>query len=201
MSEISRGVITSESDFRVKIDAVLEPHFYLYREVIEHEGRLRIDYILQCKKSNVFFGLEVKRPNLKGQKKRGRDWGAFMKQAANYAKKYWFIDNYLPFRVPIFTIPSISKYFIEVDIEKKVIIQDNSEYYPAKHKAEHSHSNVNSLIGTALGVGEVRGFKPYTSWNGVSKGPNFGFYFNNFEIWHSYRGLHQVNYQKLTQNL
>jgi hypothetical protein len=201
MSEISRDAVTSESDFRVKIDKAFEPYFYLYREVVEFQGRLRIDYILQCRKTHVFFGLEVKRPNLPNQKKRGRDWGAFMKQASNYATKYWFIENFLPFQVPVFTLPSISQYFIEVDLERKMLNHENWEYYPAKHKAEHSHSNVNSLIGTALGVGEVRKFPPYIDYRGVSKGPNFGLYFNNFEIWHSYRGLNEKNYARLTAKL
>jgi hypothetical protein len=197
MSEISRDAKTSESDFRVKMDAVLSRYFIIYPEVTQNNGRLRIDYILKCRKSGLLLGMEVKRPNLTNQQKKGRDWGLFLNQAVKYSKQIWNIPHHHPQRVPVFIYPPVSKYFIEVDLSRNVLNYESWEYYPAKHKAEHSHTNVNSLISTVTGVGELRTFPCENDYRGNNRGANFGFYFNNFEIWHSYRGMHKKNYNQM----
>jgi len=180
-----------EEKYRTEIDQVLNVYFNIDREVwsVEHK---RIDYVLQCKKSKALFGLEVKHTN----HMRGEKIGEYLLQASGYAKMNWktiFTAN--PVKIPIFITPAISNTVKQVLVESRTII-DGNEYYQVKHKTDHEHSNINSMIGSAFNIGEVRSFKIMTYNKPFSY---FAFMFNNKPIWRSCDDskVHNINYNYL----
>src|SRR5690606_35442683 len=68
----------------------LKPHFIIRRECWSNsKKKRRIDIILQIPDTDVFFGVEVKRPS----SKRGEEIGRFITQAINYSTLEWDISK------------------------------------------------------------------------------------------------------------
>lgn len=196
----------AEQMYRDEIDKVLTQYFEIDTEVCSLEHR-RIDYVLKCKKSGALFGLEVKHIN----HMRGEKMGQYLLQAADYARMYWktkFCAE--PVKMPIFISPAISNTVKQVIPESKIMLDRVGNYkdaysgfrehYMVRHESINEHSNINSLIGSAFNIGEIRSFKLMEY--DLPK-VYFAFIFNNKPIWGSCdkARLHQVNYNFLINKL
>jgi hypothetical protein len=185
-----------EQVYRKMIDEIFVLHFDIYREVRSQCNKGILDYVLRCKKSGAWFGLEVKKnPMFSNSVLRGINWGKYVKQAEIYTTLKWKKKHEeIPEKLMIFIAPPFSKYFKEVN-RKDYIIRNGKKYYSTKHDDEHEHTNSNSFIGQLSGIGEIRSFVGY-------KGEHvFKFIYKNKKIWDSRYGVHEINYSFYTNKL
>ncbi len=195
-NEIQEKKEKPEDRYRKRIDQLFEKHFIVYREVSSRCNTGRLDYVLQCRESGAWFGVEVKKNHqLDDVKLRGNDWGKFVKQANRYLGLNFQKEHpEIPQKLLIFIAPPISKYFREVDMKAEVKIK-GIPYYPLKHDQYHDHTNMNGFIGELSNVGEIRSFLDHR------KNHTFRFILKNKTIWGSRYGLHKVNYDFYTGKL
>lgn len=184
----------AEKDYREKIDPFLKKYFNIDTEVWSVDMTARIDYVLQCKESNILFGLEVKDKIIH----RGTQIGKYLKQAERYSKLE-FKSKFDTTQIPIFISPAISDIYKEVK-PKTIKMIGHSEYHEVFHKSDSKHSNINSLIG-CFNVGEIRSFEYVHSVYGLKW---FSFIFKNLEVWRSEnryenKKLNEYNYNKMMQ--
>jgi hypothetical protein len=184
-----------EEKYRVKLDKAFEPYFEIYREVRSNCGKGRLDYVLKCKESGAFFGIEVKKNQQKEDDRlRGNDWGKFLKQAEGYTKMSFNKKHpEIPNKILIFITPSLSTYFKEVDLNSKTEINGYTFFKP-KHEDHQLHSNVNSIVSCGFNVGEIKKL-------GKGKWQYFGFVFQNKRIWSSRYKLDFNNYEHYNSKL
>ena len=171
-----------------KTIAVLKKYFHVYLEVWSCDKTNRIDAVIQCRESGVYFGIEFKH----NDKKTGKDLGALILQVRRYNTTKFSKCNDI---IPIFIAPPIS---VEMFIcPEESIISEGHIYYRDRHSLEHEHHTVNGMLGS-LGMGEIRNIR-------YSRGNYFIFSYSNKVIWTSKKdyhtqkpkGLHQENYHKL----
>lgn len=193
----------TEKEFVDKIVIEFEKYFIVRRECWSKCRTKRIDLILQIPETDVYFGIEAKRPD----KKRGEAIAKFIQQASEYAKLEFDLQkNGLSFaKIPIFICPALSyNYFIlneysaEINIKSNLFqhYKDNSHllWHQDRHLKHHKHHTFNGLLG-GFGIGEVR----------RNFDRSFYFSLSNFTIfttekdWHTkeVKGLHTENYNKL----
>jgi hypothetical protein len=180
--------IKPEEEYRIKIDKHLERYFIIDREIKSVCNKYRIDYILQCKLSKCLLGVEVKSEN----RMRGNDFGKYLNQARNYSNCEWY-SRFGKVKVLIFITPAISNYFINVI---KMDYLHGKEIYYSQHERNHTHSNVNGLIGQICNIGEIRSFESHY-------GKYFAFIYRNKIIWSSsYKAkIHPENYNLYNDKL
>lgn len=182
-----------EEIYRNKINILLYKYFNVQEEAYSISGK-RIDYILQCKSSNAIFGLEVKSE----KHKRGIDIGKFLKQAEGYVSELWktkFLKE--PGKIIIFIAPAISASFVQLANPKEIPIKHNNyDYMSMFHPMLCDHSNVNSWIGEAHGIGEIRKHS--------YRDKEFTLTFMNKIIWESCKGigkLRKMHYDAYNEKL
>jgi hypothetical protein len=195
----------SEKEYSdTKVQPFFEKYFYIQREVRSVCKKGRLDYVLQCKKSSLFFGVELKR----NKKLRGWNLAKNVMQCQEYTKmEFQTVLNDYPVKMPIFIMPGISMQFIQVDFESKghavyKIQNQLNKYYRAQHDIESSHHNLNSFIGTAFGVGEVKKVSVVLMSkedyiNPIKEPAQVMFILNNKIIWSENEGVRYDNYYNL----
>lgn len=193
----------TEDEFVDKIVVAFEKHFIVKRECWSKCKTKRIDLILQIPNTEIFFGIEAKRPD----KKRGEKIAKFIQQASEYSKLEFDLEKngYKYAKIPVFICPALSyNYFIlnehsaELNVKSNLHqhYKDNSHllWHQDRHLIHHKHHTFNGLLG-GFGIGEVR----------KNFGNSFYFSFSNKIIystekdWHTkeVKGLHEENYSKL----
>lgn len=180
-----------EEKYRKIIDIQFIKYFDIDSEVWSECGTKRIDYVLHCKRSNVLFGIEVK----KSEHLRGVELGKYLLQAHNYSKiKFKTKFSNKPEKMLIFITPAISNVIKEIKPETLKII-DTREYYEAFHNSYAGVSNVNSMIGV-FNVGEIKS-RAYRD----PKYNYFYFIYKNKFVWDSKNGLRDTNYNIFNKSL
>lgn len=183
-----------EEEVSIKIVRVLEKYFYIYPEEKSKCRNGRIDFILVCKKSNVVFGLEIKKIDYK----RGEDLGKLIKQVIGYVKMEFKVDNFYR-KIPIFIAPPIS--YDLLMCPGKMLVIDDIEYFSDRHSKTDTHHTVNGMLGV-FNIGEIRKSSTF-------KENYFHFVSSNKIIWTSKMeygknysiGLHKINYDHLMQKI
>lgn len=132
-----------EAELERRLAARFAPYFHTKRQVWSVDGTCRIDLIIQHKqKPWLVAGIEVKST----QRKKGVDLADFCLQAQRYTFCTW--KGYEKYgEIPIFIYPELSSVYLEY--------LDPSAGRPT-HDRNHSHHNVNSFLGRAFSIGEVR---------------------------------------------
>jgi hypothetical protein len=181
-------------DFKVeknKVDALLKSlskWFYYETEVWSISGKSRIDVVLKCKKTNAIFGVEVK----SDKRKRGHDWAQFLMQAKRYSDEK-FVTSFAPNPISllVFITPAMGYYYKNVFVESKQLLPFTPEgeniardyqFFASRHGTE-GHCNVNTFIGEAFNVGEIRRFEF------IAKNEKYNlpiFIYRGFTIWKAY---------------
>lgn len=194
---IKQNEITEDEYIERTLIPILKPHFIIRRECWSNgTNKRRIDIILQIPNTDIFFGVEVKRPS----DKRGEEIGRFIKQAIDYSTLEWDIyKNCTVFRkIPIFINPPISLNYFVMNQESKMI--EGVKWFRDRHDSTSSHHSFNGFLGS-FGVGEIRASKN-------NRGSYIFFAFSNKEIFTTAKiwgsndiiGLHEKNYSKLISN-
>lgn len=142
-------------------------------------SRKRIDYILKYRYQDQFnpilFGVEVKR--LDSNISKGKELGEMLKQAQEYSEMTWnthikhepraisvggkmkHLPEYNPLtkepsKIMVFVTPAISEIFCQ--IEEAAFSKKGVFYVKPKHDLSSHDPNINSLIYSTMGVGELR---------------------------------------------
>ncbi len=183
-----------ENEVKQKVISALLPFFNIRDEVWDMEHKSRIDLIVQCKKSAVNFGIELKRID----KKTGENIGQLIEQAIRYSKcKFNCGGNYV--KIPIFVAPPISLHLLGlIDARQEI---DCIDYFQDRHTERSEHHTINGMLGV-FNVGEIRTIDHFPK-------KYFIFSFSNHTIWSSkieygtsnYKGLHLENYSKLISKI
>jgi hypothetical protein len=193
----------TEQQFVDKIVLEFERHFVVKRECWSKCKTKRIDLILQVPETDIFFGIEAKRPD----KKRGEKIAKYIIQASQYTKLEFDVlkngSKYL--KVPVFICPALSyNYFIlaehksEIDVKSNLYkhYRDNSHllWFQDRHLMHDKHHTFNGLLG-GFGIGEVRRNFDKSFYFSLSN----KVIFTTEKDWHTQKnkGLHTENYNKL----
>lgn len=169
-----------ESEFVNQLCEKLSPFFNIEKEVrgyyrfagvmkkpIIMGKNNRIDLVLTHKiEKDLIFGIECKRIDYK----KGKDLGAFINQAGEYADTKFYCG-----RIPILVYPSITGNYINEA--------------SGKHDYSHPHNNVTSALFTLKGIGEVKEFTKDT----IDK---IDFIINNVKIWSLRDNLESYSLQR-----
>lgn len=189
------------------VQPFFEKYFYIQREVRSVCKHGRLDYVLKCRYTNLFFGVELKRH----KKLRGWDLAKNVMQCQQYSQmEFKTVLSDKPVVMPIFLMPGISMQFVQVDFESNgdavhLMPNQKNPYYRAQHDIESNHHNLNSFIGTAFGVGEVKKVSVVCMsredyLNPQKEKPQTMFILNNKIIWSQNEGVHYNNYMNLIKN-
>lgn len=164
--------------------------FDIEREVRDDNKIGRIDILMQCKVSEVIFGVECKNPDLR----KGTDVAEVIMQAVQYSRL-----SFHGKRIPVFLVPSISHNQLACAKERKVI--EGKEWILDKHDQNHRHHTVNGLLGK-FNIGEIRRI-------GLNGGAFYDFTFSNQviyttkKVWNTddIEGLQKENYTTLIRKI
>jgi hypothetical protein len=194
----------TEQEFVDKIVLEFENTFIVKRECWSKCKKFRIDLILQIPNTEIFFGIEAKRPD----KKRGEAIAKYILQANGYSKLEFDVlkNGYKYCKIPIFICPALSyNYFVlnehseKMDRKSNLFQQHNRDFshllwHQDRHSMFHKHHTFNGLLG-GFGIGEVRRNFDKSFYFSLSN----KVIFTTEKDWHTkeVKGLHIENYNKL----
>jgi hypothetical protein len=203
---MKKNNVITETDFVNLIVKEFEKYFIVKKECRSKCGTKRIDLVLQIPNSEIFFGIEAKRPD----KKRGEKIAKYILQAMSYSSlEFDVFKNGSKFiKIPIFICPALSyNYFILNEYEKELNVKsnlfqhfqnDNSHllHHQDRHTKYNKHHTFNGVLG-GFNIGEVR----------RNFDRSFYFSFSNKVIYtteknwqtQNIKGLHLENYKKLNE--
>ncbi len=157
----------SEKEMQNNMFNYFSQWFDVLKEVRSIDGKSRIDLVMTHKEHPWFrVGVEIK----KNDTKRGSDLGKFLRQAGRYAQTRFVYDGVEIPRFPVLIYPAVSGNFLEY-------IDTYRENF--QHDPNHEHHNVNSMLGSAFGIGEIRKFDE-------GQGQYLRFMFSNSVLWRSW---------------
>jgi len=193
----------TEQQFVDRIVLEFEKFFIVKRECWSKCKTKRIDLVLQIPQTEVYFGIEAKRPD----KKRGEQIAKYILQAMDYSRLEFDVkkDNLNFKKIPIFICPALSyNYFLLNEHQEKLNVKSNLFkhynddsyllWHQDRHQLHDKHHTFNGLLG-GFNIGEVRRNFDKSFYFSLSN----KIIFTTEKNWHTkeIKGLHIENYNKL----
>lgn len=135
-----------EKNLQYKIGSFLQKHFHVYYEVWSECRNKRIDILAIHRQTKQDFVIEVK----VNEKKRGKDLANWLKQASEYNKYNWKLNNDIYTNSIVLIAPQITCDYL------------NEGDKMSKHKDNSlkQYNNVNTFLGQ-FGIGELMKLSRY----------------------------------------
>lgn len=176
LAKILESMGEDEDRVQARIAAgLIREGFDVAREVTSQCGRSRIDIV--ARKGDFCAGIEIK---LSGQK-RGKDLGAWLKQAMRYSGARFVVPQWSddPVEMKIYVFPQLSGLYLD----EGELMHEHSVLAWGSASAQH---NVSTMLGS-LGLGELQIYRRVRRWRLKRKPGKYGlqFVFKGKVMWHT----------------